>query len=76
MELEIPINFMVCNIIWTPHVYMYEYVTERRCFPMILNIGATAGSSDDWSKGGAGIPYAYTVELRDEGRYGFELPAR
>lgn len=37
--------------------------------------GATAGSSDDWSKGGAGIPYSYTVELRDEGRYGFELPA-
>jgi len=36
--------------------------------------GATAGSSDDWAKGGAGVKYAYTVELRDTGTYGFELP--
>lgn len=34
-----------------------------------------SGGSDDWAKGGAGIPYSYTVELRDTGRYGFELPA-
>jgi len=37
--------------------------------------GATAGSSDDWSKGDAGIKYAYTVELRDQGQFGFQLPA-
>lgn len=37
--------------------------------------GATAGSSDDWAIGGAGIKYAYTIELRDQGQYGFELPA-
>ncbi|KAK4036131.1 hypothetical protein OUZ56_028196 [Daphnia magna] len=35
-----------------------------------------SGGSDDWAKGGAGIPFSYTVEMRDEGLYGFELPAR
>merc|ERR1711860_138306 len=35
-----------------------------------------AGGSDDWAKGVAGIKYSYTVELPDEGRYGFALPAR
>jgi len=33
------------------------------------------GASDDWAKGVAGIKYAYTVELRDRGTYGFLLPA-
>lgn len=34
-----------------------------------------AGGSDDWAKGVPKIKYAYTVELRDTGRYGFILPA-
>jgi hypothetical protein len=33
------------------------------------------GGADDWAKGAAGIKYAYTVELRDDGTYGFLLPA-
>lgn len=33
-----------------------------------------AGASDDYAKS-IGIKYTYTVELRDEGRYGFVLPA-
>lgn len=33
-----------------------------------------AGASDDYAKS-IGIKYAYTIELRDEGRYGFVLPA-
>ena len=33
-----------------------------------------SGASDDWAKS-LGIKYAYTVELRDSGRYGFILPA-
>jgi hypothetical protein len=37
-------------------------------------IGPTAGCSDDWAKEIAGIKYAYTYELRDEGKYGFLLP--
>ncbi|XP_017788792.1 PREDICTED: carboxypeptidase B-like [Habropoda laboriosa] len=36
----------------------------------------TSGASDDWAKGVAGIKYAYTLELRDRGTYGFLLPAR
>merc|ERR1719244_930090 len=35
---------------------------------------AAAGGSDDWAKGGGGVKYAYTVELRDTGNYGFVLP--
>jgi hypothetical protein len=35
-----------------------------------------AGGADDYAKGGAGIKYSYTVELRDSGRHGFVLPAR
>ncbi|XP_066139755.1 carboxypeptidase B-like [Euwallacea fornicatus] len=34
-----------------------------------------AGGSDDWAKGTMKIKYAYTIELRDNGRYGFVLPA-
>ncbi|XP_065567648.1 carboxypeptidase B-like [Artemia franciscana] len=34
------------------------------------------GGSDDWAKGGAGVKYSYTLELRDTGFYGFQLPAR
>ncbi|KAF5296619.1 hypothetical protein FQA39_LY12447 [Lamprigera yunnana] len=36
---------------------------------------AASGGSDDWAKGIAGIKYAYTIELRDSGTYGFVLPA-
>ncbi|KAF4524147.1 hypothetical protein B566_EDAN012152 [Ephemera danica] len=35
----------------------------------------SAGGSDDWAKGVAGIKYAYTVELPDTGNHGFVLPA-
>jgi len=34
-----------------------------------------SGGSDDWAKGVAGVKYSYTVELRDTGLYGFQLPA-
>ncbi|CAB3372331.1 Hypothetical predicted protein [Cloeon dipterum] len=37
---------------------------------------AAAGGSDDWAKAVAEIPYAYTLELRDKGDYGFILPAK
>lgn len=34
-----------------------------------------SGGSDDWAKGHGKFKYAYTIELRDNGRYGFVLPA-
>lgn len=34
-----------------------------------------SGGSDDWAKGTMRMKYAYTIELRDNGRYGFVLPA-
>jgi len=37
-------------------------------------IYAAAGGSDDYALGVAGSEYAYTVELRDRGLFGFELP--
>jgi hypothetical protein len=30
----------------------------------------------DYEKGGAGIKYSYTVEMRDKGTFGFQLPAK
>lgn len=33
-----------------------------------------SGASADWAKS-IGIKYSYTIELRDTGVYGFELPA-
>lgn len=39
--------------------------------PLLYPVG---GASDDWAKH-AGIDYVYTVELRDQGEYGFLLPA-
>jgi len=34
----------------------------------------SSGSSRDWAKGEGGFKYVYTIELRDQGRYGFVLP--
>ena len=34
-----------------------------------------SGSSVDWVKSVAGVPFTYTLELRDSGTYGFLLPA-
>jgi len=42
------------------------------CIPCLLYIAS--GGSSDWALGEAGIPYAYAMELRDTGRYGFILP--
>ncbi|XP_050424689.1 carboxypeptidase B-like [Adelges cooleyi] len=33
------------------------------------------GGFYDWAKGVAKIKYSYTIELRDTGKYGFDLPA-
>ena len=42
------------------------------CTPCIHNIAS--GASSDWALGVIGAPYAYNLELRDTGRFGFLLP--
>ncbi|CAD1480292.1 unnamed protein product [Heterotrigona itama] len=49
--------------------------TDYQVGPSADLLYPTSGASDDWAKGVAGIKYAYTLELRDRGRYGFLLPA-
>ncbi len=34
----------------------------------------SSGTSRDWAKGVLGGEYVYTIELRDDGEHGFELP--
>ncbi|CAD5118254.1 DgyrCDS6977 [Dimorphilus gyrociliatus] len=34
----------------------------------------SSGTSRDWAAGSANIPYVYTIELRDKGEFGWELP--
>ena len=46
---------------------------EAGCIPCVLYVAA--GTSVDWALGVAGIPYVYSIELRDTGAYGFLLPA-
>jgi len=51
-------------------VHGKEY--EVGCIPCVLY--TASGTSLDWALGEAGIPYVYTIELRDTGAYGFLLP--
>ena len=39
-----------------------------------LNTDTSSGTSRDWAFGAANIPYVYTIELRDQGGWGFLLP--
>lgn len=34
-----------------------------------------SGGTKDWTYGVLGVKYSYALELRDQGRYGFALPA-
>merc|ERR1711892_295537 len=46
---------------------------EVGCIPCILY--TASGTSLDWALGVVGIPYVYSIELRDKGLFGFLLPA-
>lgn len=39
------------------------------------NLDPAAGGSDDYAMS-HGVSYSFTLELRDEGKYGFDLPER
>lgn len=48
----------------------YENIHIDLCFA-----DEATGGSMDWAKSKLGVPYPFEWELRDEGRYGFLLPA-
>ncbi|XP_078679038.1 uncharacterized protein LOC144914754 [Branchiostoma floridae x Branchiostoma belcheri] len=49
---------------------------KRFAFGTIADvIYEAAGSSCDWAYSKVGVKYSFAIELRDEGRYGFVLPA-
>ncbi|XP_011880856.1 PREDICTED: carboxypeptidase B-like [Vollenhovia emeryi] len=50
--------------------------TEYTVGNSAITLYPAAGGSDDWAKALLKIKYAFTIELRDTGRYGFILPAR
>lgn len=52
-----------------------EYGTRYRVGPSSIIIYANSGSTKDWAYGVLGVKYAFALELRDTGRYGFALPA-
>ncbi|XP_011198323.2 carboxypeptidase B [Bactrocera dorsalis] len=37
-------------------------------------LSVAGGGSDDWTRAACDVKYVYTVELRDTGKYGFQLP--
>merc|ERR1712002_955087 len=51
---------------------MHGKYYEVGCIPCVLY--TAAGTSLDWALGVAGVPYVYSIELRDTGSYGFLLP--
>jgi len=52
-----------------------RYGTQYVVGSIIDAIYMATGGSMDWAKSKLGVPYTFEWELRDEGRYGFLLPA-
>ncbi|KAH8857861.1 Carboxypeptidase B2 [Schistosoma japonicum] len=58
----------VKQMIQNRHGYVYQVGSSSEL------LYEAAGATDDYVTGELKIPYAYTIELCDEGRYGFLLP--
>lgn len=56
-------------------LYNAGYRTSYRVGPSSTVIYENSGSTKDWAYGVLGVKYAFALELRDTGRYGFILPA-
>ena len=66
--LEVPPTYSVMNNVQFSCNVLFAQ------FHVLVDVAS--GGSDDWAKGSAGIKYSYTVEMRDTGTFGFQLPAR
>lgn len=59
---------------WNGHRHLsFRRITSASAFALLF-VDTTSGSSRDWARD-IGIPFSYTFELRDNGTYGFVLPA-
>ncbi|KAJ7377900.1 corticosteroid- binding protein [Desmophyllum pertusum] len=56
-------------------LYNAGYGTSYRVGPSSVIIYENSGATKDWAYGVLGVRYAFALELRDQGRYGFMLPA-
>ena len=65
-------NFF-CHRIWFDYC-RNEHGVIYKSGPIAEIIYEASGSSVDWAHAKLGIKYAYALELRDDGRYGFNLP--
>ncbi|CAH8860217.1 unnamed protein product [Trichobilharzia szidati] len=67
-EKLITMGRKVRKMIQNRHGYVYQVGASSEL------LYEASGATDDYAAGELKIPYAYTIELCDEGRYGFLLP--
>ena len=60
-----PLNFILMPL---------SYITTDDS-GFVFPLDENSGSTIDWAYGVLGLRYAFALELRDKGRYGFMLPA-
>jgi len=65
-ELE-QLSIDACDALYQVHGTVFDPINSADLYP-------AAGAADDWYKGVLGSRFAFTVELRDTGNYGFVLP--
>merc|ERR1712227_1172245 len=65
-ELE-QLSIDACDALFQVHGTVFDPINSADLYP-------ASGAADDWYKGVLGSRFAFTVELRDTGRYGFVLP--
>jgi len=56
-----------CDALYQVHGTVFDPINSADLYP-------ASGAADDWYKGVLGSRFAFTVELRDTGAYGFVLP--
>jgi len=56
-----------CDALYQVHGTIFDPINSADLYP-------ASGAADDWYKGVLGSRFAFTVELRDTGNYGFVLP--
>ncbi|XP_077990830.1 carboxypeptidase B-like [Glandiceps talaboti] len=73
---DLPVDYDLMEAHMIAHTEAIEAVhgMEYIYGPSATTLYPVSGGSKDWGYGDQGIPYSYTIELRDDGTYGFLLP--